>query len=218
MNSLGYDLANIIDLRDASLNKLVATFGNKDSHRGKLYSYVRPNRSNVVVFYSGHGVPGLKDKKGYLLPVDAEPDLVELSGYPIDLMISNLEKIGAKTMTVYLDACFSGDSPNGMLIRSTSGISVKIKAPEVRRDMVLITAAQGDQFASWDEKAKHGLFTKHLLLALRGEADTNNDRKITVSEVHAYLDDEMTYQARRQYNRDQKASVKGSPEFVLSAF
>ena len=183
-----------------------------------MYSYVRPNRSNVVVFYSGHGVPGLKDKKGYLLPVDAEPDLVELSGYPIDLMISNLEKIGAKTMTVYLDACFSGDSPNGMLIRSTSGISVKIKAPEVRRDMVLITAAQGDQFASWDEKAKHGLFTKHLLLALRGEADTNNDRKITVSEVHAYLDDEMTYQARRQYNRDQKASVKGSPEFVLSAF
>ena len=34
--------------------------------------------------------------------------------------------------------------------------------------MISITAAQGDQFASWDEDAKHGLFTKHLLEALEG--------------------------------------------------
>ena len=29
-----------------------------------------------MVFYSGHGVPGLKSRTGYLLPVDADPDLL----------------------------------------------------------------------------------------------------------------------------------------------
>ena len=72
-----------------------------------------------------------------------------------------------------MDACFSGDSPNGMLVRAASGISVKAKMPKKRAGskMISITAAQGDQFASWDEDAKHGLFTKHLLEALEGEAD-----------------------------------------------
>ena len=173
-----------------------------------------------MVFYSGHGVPGLKSRKGYLLPVDADPDLVELNGYPIDVMLANLRKIDARSTRVFVDACFSGDSPNGMLIRSASGITIKIKTPEAGGGMTVVTAAQGDQFASWDEDAKHGLFTKHLLEALNGKADTedygNQDGKITLAELQTYLDDEMTYQARRRYNRDQKASVQGKLDSVLA--
>ena len=124
-------------------------------------------------------------------------------------------------MRVYMDACFSGDSPNGMLVRAASGISVKAKMPKKRAgsNMISITAAQGDQFASWDEDAKHGLFTKHLLEALKGKADAkrygNKDGKVTLAEVKNYLDREMTYQARRRYNRDQKATVRGSEALVL---
>ena len=50
VNKLGYDEGNIIDLRDVSQADLLATFGSKDNHRGKLFSYVRPGESNVVVF------------------------------------------------------------------------------------------------------------------------------------------------------------------------
>ena len=85
-----------------------------------------------------------------------------------------------------------------------------------------MTAAQGDQFASWDEDAKHGLFTKHLLEALEGKADAkrygNRDGKVTVAEVKNYLDREMTYQARRRYNRDQTAAVFGDRKLVLSSY
>ena len=173
-----------------------------------------------MVFYSGHGVPGLKSRKGYLLPVDADPDLVELNGYPIDVMLGNLRKIDARSTQVFVDACFSGDSPNGMLIRSASGITIKIKTPEAGGGMTVVTAAQGDQFASWDEDAKHGLFTKHLLEALNGTADGedygNQDGKVTLAELRTYLDEEMTYQARRRYNRDQKASVQGKLDSVLA--
>ena len=34
----------------------------------------------MTVFYSGHGVPGLKDKRGYLLSVDGDPNLAEITG------------------------------------------------------------------------------------------------------------------------------------------
>jgi hypothetical protein len=221
---LGYREGNIIYIKDATQSQLLAVFGTEKSHRGKLFSYVRPGESDVTVFYSGHGVPGLKDRRGYLLPVDADPNLVELNGYPIDLLYGNLNKVGAKTMRVYMDACFSGDSPRGMLVRATSGISVKPLMPKKKAGsaMISITAAQGDQFASWDEDAKHGLFTKHLLTALGGTADKgrygNGDGKVTVEEVKTYLDREMTYQARRRYNRDQVATVQGDSKLVLSSY
>ena len=78
--------------------------------------------SDVVVFYSGHGVPGLKDRRGYLLPVDANPNTAEINGYPIDVLYANLSQLEeAKSVQVYLDACFSGDSHSGMLIRGVSG-------------------------------------------------------------------------------------------------
>ncbi len=219
INKLGYRKGNIIDLRDATQAQMMAIFGTKDSYEGKLFGWVRPGKSDVTVFYSGHGAPGLKDKRGYLLPVDADPNLVEINGYPVDVLYKNLAKIDAKSITVYLDACFSGDSPKGMIVRATSGISVVAKLPTKKARLTVLTAAQADQFASWDEDAKMGLFTKNLLVALNGAADRedygNGDGVVTVGEVQKYLDDEMSYQARRRYNRSQKATVLGDLKTVL---
>ena len=220
VNQLGYRDGNIIDLRDASQAKFTAIFGSEKSHKGKLFGYVRPNKSDVTVFYSGHGVPGSNDKRGYLLPVDGDPDLAEFNGYPIDLLFRNLAKIESRSMTVFIDACFSGNTPKGMLLRSASGISITPKMPRSTGKMVVVTAARGDQLASWDEAARQGLFTKHLLRALKGAADAedygNGDGKVTLGEVQTYLDDEMTYQARRQYGREQQVWSQGDPEVVLT--
>lgn len=108
---LGYDAENIIDLRDATQAQMLSAFGNERSHEGDLWRFLDPKgRSDVVVFYSGHGVPGLKDKRGYLLPVNANPNSPEINGYPVDLLFANLNKLKAKSISVFLDACFSGDS------------------------------------------------------------------------------------------------------------
>ena len=222
VDQLGYRTGNVLELRDTTKAQLEAVFGNNKTHKGKLNNWVRPGKSSVIVFYSGHGTPGLKDRRGYLLPVDADPNLVELNGYPVDTLYKNLNKIPAKSITVYLDACFSGDSPRGMIIRSTSGISVQPIIPKKSGNLTILTAARGDQFASWDEKAKLGLFTRYLLDALKGAADGagygNRDRKVTVAEVKKYLSDEMTYQARRLYSREQNPTVKGKPNRVLSVY
>ena len=216
----GFDEDNIIDLRDATQAELMATFGNDRGYEGSmLWRYLDPGgRSDVVVYYSGHGVPGLEDRKGYLLPVDANPDTVRLNGYPIDWLYANLGGLTeAASVQVYLDACFSGGSDAGMLIRAASPVFVQAALPDtVTESMSVLTAALGDQVASWDESARHGLFTHHLLDALYGKADGDADGQVTALEAKQYLDRHLTRAARRTFGRVQQASLMGATTAVLS--
>ncbi len=220
VDALGYDPNNIIDLRDATQAELLAAFGNRETHEGKLWRYLDARgRSDIIVFYSGHGVPSLKDRRGYLLPVNADPDSPEINGYPLDTLLGNLGKLKARSISVFLDACFSGESQKGMLVRATSGITITPTLPDNSTKMTIITAAQSDQVASWDYKARHGMFTRHLLDALYGEADQNEygngDGKVAVAEIREYLDDHMTQAARREFGRHQNSWVQGDDGTVL---
>ena len=217
---LGFDPENIIDLRDARQSEMEAAFGNERSHEGVLWRYLNPDGgSAVVVFYSGHGVPGLKDGRGYLLPVDADPNTAEINGYPIDLLNGNLSKLTeAESVWVFLDACFSGSSHRGMLVRAASPASVTPSLPAgVAERLTLLTAASGDQVASWDEEAGHGLFTHHLLDALYGAGDGDDDGHVTAQEAKTYLDRHMTRAARKIYGRHQRADLRKAGDVVLAA-
>ena len=213
---LGFDLDNVIDLRDAGQSDLVSAFGVKGDAEGLLWSYIDGSGgSDVVVFYSGHGVPG-KGGRGYLLPVDANPDTAKLNGYPIDLLYENLGVLRTRTTTVFLDACFSGGSPSGMLIRSASPVYVEVDVSGSGSGLTVLTAASGKQLASWDEKARHGLFTEHLLDGLYGSADADGDGRVTAREAKLHLDRTMTRAARREFGREQDASLHGDESAVLS--
>ena len=182
LDVLGYDPANVIDLRDASQAEMLSAFGGPGTHEAStLWSYLDPDGgSDVVVFYSGHGVPGQRDRRGYLLPSDANPDTVEINGYPIDQLYENLGRLEeAREVRVYLDACFSGDSHRGMLIRAASPVAMSAAPPAGSEGLTVLTAASGTQLASWDEEARHGMFTHHLLDALYGGGDGNGDGKVT---------------------------------------
>ena len=217
---LGFDPENIVDLRDATRRELFDTLGTRRDLRSLLWSYLDPDGgSDVVVFYSGHGVPGVNDGRGYLLPVDADPKAAEDDGYPIDLLYRNVGGLAeARSVRVYLDACFSGGSHQGGLIGNASPVYVTASLPVgVGEKVVSLTAASGKQIASWDEKAGHGMFTHHLLDALYGGGDGDGDGRVTALEAKRYLDRHMTRAARRQYRRIQEASLNGAAETVLAS-
>ena len=215
---LGVSERNIIDLRDATMKDMEAVLGNARTHEGKMWRWVRPGDSDLYVFYSGHGVPGLNDKRAYILPIDGNPDMAEIQGYPLDLLYRNLGKMEARSVTVFIDACFSGQSPGGTLVQNASGIRV-VPRDLPPQNLTIFSAAQADQVASWDRDAQYGLFTRHLLSGLNGEADRNRygrkDHQVTVGEIEAYLNREMSYAARRHYGRTQEAMVFGNPERVI---
>ena len=219
---LGYREGNIHVVKNATKGKLERYFGNKGNHKGKLFQLINKRQADVTVFYSGHGIPGMENNRGYLLPVDGDPSNPDLTAYPLNLLLENLAKLPSKSMNVYLDTCFSGDSGGGTIIKNISGLYVEIQLPKTPEKIVVITAARAKEPANWDIEAKQGLFTKHLLLALKGEADLvqyggNNDGEITLGEVERYLDSEMTYEASK-INRQQNATISGDPERVLSKY
>lgn len=218
--TLGFREGNVILLKDATQADMVSTFGTAGNPKGKLYDWVKPNQSDVFVFYSGHGAPSVNNGQGYLLPVDGNPMKVELNGFPLDTLYSNLAKIPAHSTTIILDACFSGASATGSVVRSASSISLKLVESNAHiPKATVLTAAGLSEVASWDESAKQGLFTSHFLKGISGDADEdgfgNGDGRITLGELKKYLQEEVTYNARRLYGRDQNPQITGNPNQIL---
>ena len=119
---------------------------------------------------------------------------------------------------MYLESCFSGASDGGPLVRSASPVVVRPALPKGLAGKVTAVSASGaDQIASWDVKARHGLFTHHLLDALYGKGDADGDNRVTAKEVEAYLDGYMTRAAWLQHRRKQNANVLGAAGMVLAS-
>ena len=206
MKAKGIKEGNIIYLKDATGSQLLGVFGNEKSHKGKLFNYIKPNKSNVYIYYAGHGAPG-EEGDAYLVPTDTDSQTIEFTGYPLSTLYSNLVKLPAKSMTVILEACFSGGSQSGSLISKASPIIIQPKKTMIPANVKVIAAGSERQMASWEEDSSHSLFTKYFLKAMSGEGDSNKDGKVSDTELKEYLSDTMTYYARRYYGRDQKVQI-----------
>ena len=207
MQAKGIKEGNIIYLKDATGSQLLGVFGNKEDYKGQLFNYIKPNKSNVYVYYAGHGVPSGSKGSAYIVPSDANAQTVTFSGYPLSTLYSNLGKLPAKSVTVILEACFSGSSQAGSLFTKSSPISPTAIAPFIPANVKVIAAGSESQMASWEQDSSHSLFTKYFLKAMSGEGDSNKDGKVSDIELKEYLSDTMTYYARRYYGRDQKVQI-----------
>jgi len=211
VNAKGLREGNIVFLKDATSAQIESVFGNERSHKGQLFNWTKPNISNVYVYYAGHGAPASDGGGAFLVPSDATASSIELTGYPLATLYENLKKIPAKSITLVLESCFSGASQGGYVINRTSGILVTPKIPRAPKNITIISAGKADQVASWEKDDSHSLFTKYFLLGMGGEADKsphgNGDGKVAYAELGKYLDDTMTYYARRFYGRDQNAQI-----------
>ena len=187
-------------VENATKGRFNELFGMAGIPEGELYDQVKPNKSDVFIYYSGHGLPAPEGAKhGYLVPVDCTERKYRFSSYSMNTFYENVKQIPAKSLTVVFDACFSGKTAlGGRLITKVSGgagelISPVYKAvdnPLRRSDALIFASSNGDQFSNWYEEKRHGLFTYFFLKGLRGEADRNGDNEIWGSELELYLCDE----------------------------
>ena len=186
-------------------------FGSPTNHRGQLFNWVKPGKSRVFVFYAGHGAPAGTDGSAYLIPSDTNVSSIEVTGYPLSVLYNNLGKVAAKSITVVLEACFSGAAEGGAVISNASPVFMKAKAPSVPANVTVISAGGANQMASWEKDKSHGLFTKYFLKGMSGEADNkdygNGDGTVSITELKSYLDDTLTYYARRYYGCNQSAVI-----------
>jgi len=212
VRTLGFKEERIFEQLDskASLAKLRAIFNTR------LGNVITPGKSDVFIFYSGHGVPGMKDKQPYLAPYDFEPEAIEDTGYKLNDLYRQIGKLKARSVTVVIDACFSGSSEKGMVIKGISPVFLKVDNPVMKvRNSVVFTSSTGQQVSNWYYKKRHGLFTYYFLKGLRGAADADMDGQITAGEMEQYLTSIVPKQARHLRNREQTPQVFGDKKRVL---
>ncbi len=187
----GYPEENVIVLKDPNQSDLMAYFGTENDPQGKLFDAVTRERlDEVFVYYSGHGVP-TEDGVGVLLPSDADPLKPGLTGYKLETLVRNLNRLQDVRVTLAVDSCFSGLSHDGTLIRAASPVFLAARPEKTGlSNGVVFTAADGKEIASWDERLRLGLFTRHLLEGMLGKADRtvgDGDGEVELFEMERFL-------------------------------
>lgn len=127
-------------------------------------------RSELFVYYSGHS-----DDQGLLLGGE-RVSYRELRRW--------IDEAGADVRIVVLDSCASG-----AIIRTRGGTRRPSFLSDVSVDArghAFLTASAADEAAQESDRIGAGFFSHYLLSGLRGAADANRDKLVTLAEAYQF--------------------------------
>jgi len=172
----------------------------------------KSNEQDVLIWYfAGHGVVAEVGSGGtefYIVPHDVT-QLYGRSDVLLEKAISAMEikdlalKINAQKQVFILDACQSAAALESIVKRGAE--EEKAIAQLARSTGTFwITSTGSDQFATEFEKLGHGVFTYSLLEGIKGDGDSNKDKKLTIRELTLYIENKVP---------DLSEQLKGKPQF-----
>lgn len=197
--TLGLPEKNVKVYTDATFGTILEAINNitaiAEAYNGDL---------NVIFYYAGHGVPNESTGDAYLLPVDASGRQTEAC-YPLDRLYGELGGMQARSVVAFIDACFSGSERGNGMLASARGVAIKAKDAQACGNMVVFSAATGDQTAYPYNEKGHGMFTYFLLKKLqetKGEA--------TLGEIGSYVSEQVARQSVVVNSKSQTPTVMPS--------
>lgn len=137
--------------------------------------FKKASEDDMVVFYfSGHGAPGM------FCPHNIKGGRMGLWHTEIKHYFKQSK---AKTKLCIADACYAGS------IRGHSNAAAQATSHSTPAgDNVIIFMSSRDNEVSIENPYQFsGIFTKHLLLGMLGNADNNNDGVVNAYELYAYV-------------------------------
>lgn len=185
LRTLGIPEENIHFRKNATLNNI----------KGEIewiekVAQIYEGAAKFIIYYAGHGIPDENTKAAYLLPTDGSGTNTA-TGYSLDEMYSKLGNTNAKNVTVFLDACFSGAVRGDGMLASARGVAVKVKKNSVTTgNLVVFSAAQGDETAYPYNEKGHGMFTYFLLKKLQ-----ESKGEVTYGELAKYIKEQVSRRA-----------------------
>ena len=168
----------------------------------------RKGKAKAIVYYAGHGIPDEASKNAYILPVDGYGSDVS-TGYPLERLYKDLGSEPSEAVTIFIDACFSGAKREGGMLASARGIALKANRGEPVGNMVVFSAAQGDETAYPYKKEGHGLFTYYLLKELK---DTKGE--VSLKQLGDFVTEKVSQQAIVINSKPQTPTVIPSKNVV----
>lgn len=204
--TLGIPEKNINMYEDATFGSIITAV-----EKMKSIAEAYDGEASVIFYYAGHGFPDDKQATAYLLPIDGDATSITSTGYSLAKLYKEMASLKLKSAIVFLDACFSGAKREDEMLTSARGVALKVKEDKPQGNMLVFSAAQGDETAHQLEEKHHGLFTYCLLKELQasqGEVDLGT------------LTDNVTKQVKRQSvvinNKRQTPSAIPSPSLQAS--
>ena len=193
-----------------------------NAEEGELARIVEKEKTDLYVYYSGHGVPAADGSDVYILPVDSKMRLIEKQGYSLNSLFEQLDKLQAKSTTVFIDACFSGlgkfsQSGIPLNLMKTKGVKVRSLLCQpwlLNPNFRVFTSSSASQPALVLDEARNGLFTYFLAIGLRGDADLDMDGHLTAGELYQYLYLNVSKESKKIY-QEQTPCFYGDESFIL---
>lgn len=178
---------------------------------GKAYD------SDVIILYmASHGQT--ENGEFYFLTTEAEPgylDATALSRSSVADAFNN-KSIRAKKKLVFADACHSGELMKAELGARGNDESMEleksnqllVEMAQANEGCAIMTASTGGQKSYEDEKwgGGHGIFTYSLIEGLKGNADYDGNKIVTLNEINEYVFRNVTEATQRK----QQPSFQGT--------
>jgi tetratricopeptide (TPR) repeat protein len=173
----------------------------------------------AIIYFSGHGDVETKlTKNGYLLAFDVNKSTY-MAGGAISIrdlqdIVTNLTLDKKVQVLVITDACHSGN-----LAGSESGGSLTTAtalANSFGKDLKIMSC-KADELSLEDERwgGGHSVFSYYLLDGLRGLADVDEDRKVSLLEIGRFLQDSVR-RATASLGLRQTPQYKGDDDQVIT--
>lgn len=192
---------------------------------GELQKAIIKGETELFVFYSGHGMPSKDGENVYLFPYDGRKEALSRQGYNINTFYQNLNALGAKTTTVFIDACFSGVSRASEELEmhnlmAMKGVTIKPKVEQPwdsNTDFSVFTSSSFNETSLGFDASKTGLFTYFVCAGLQGNADANRDNEITNGELRDYVIEKVR-ETSVKITGKQTPLFYGNQNYILSEY
>jgi caspase domain-containing protein len=209
----------ILGVPEQNIIALIDSDATKARINGYLKKYIPDNVSKettLYVYFAGHGAPDMKKGEPYLVPYDGDTLFIEETSYRLKDFYKAIYDLEVNQAYVFLDSCFSGMASQTAEMLTKGSRPALLHVEDVglaTQEVISISAASSNQTSNPLPKEEHGLFTFYLLSALKGKADTNEDRFITIKEIYDYVSMQVTRVAKRM-GKDQTPVISPAIEDI----
>lgn len=178
--TLGVPEKNVLLYTDASYGIMLEAMDKITS-----LASVRGGDMDVIFYYAGHGIPDESSRDAYLLPTDANGKSTGVR-FSLTDIYAQLGAMEARSVMVFMDACFSGSKRDGGMVADARGVAIKPKMAVPTGNTIVFSAVSNDETAMPYKDKGHGMFTYFLLKKLQ---ETKGD--ITLMELSEYVRDNV---------------------------
>jgi hypothetical protein len=217
---LFYDYAvRALGVKPANIKLLVDDKADTVDILGSLQSWLplkaTEGGKDIYFYFSGHGFPSEDGKELFLMPYSADRNFISRTAISQTDIAMFLEAAKPKSVTLFIDACFSGQTRSGEAIASdTRPISLRANQQTFPKQFNVFSSSAMDEISSSSVDLGHGLFSFYLMKGLEGPADVNNDGEIKLSELHEYLRAAVAKHAAT-LNRKQNPQFAGNGDSAI---